>query len=240
VKLPILPDWNALHRFRVDVRDGRVEFDRLEHGLSKLPDAVLDFNLRDDRLCLDKDIPLVPFDRTTLLSWKLRGEEIDHAERGWIRLSHLLEPRVEVQRRDEDRDEGPRYLQELRIHDIDVALTLAPDAVVALPGGGSIQLGRAVKKRTDRASPAIAETRVEGEIVYRPDRRKPSGGVSIEADRVTLGLEGLPAGERKVDIPWVTADQLRAQVKTRDVVVQQVIVDVDDLVFEDVVVDAPA
>jgi len=238
VRLPIVPDWRALHRLRLAVQQGRIEFERLEHGLSKLPDAVLDFNLRDGVLCLDKDIPMVPFDRTTLLSWPLSDEELRDAESGWVQLSRLFEPRVEIERKKRERDVGPKFLQQVRIHDIDIDLSLARDAVVALPGGVRLRLGEAVDADVPKGAAAVEEARISGEVLYRPDERRPPGTITIEADGLLLGIGGLTVADRELDVPKLRVGQLRSEVRMRDLSVERVYTDLDDIELTDLTVAA--
>ena len=86
-----------MHKLRVPVEHGVINFHELERDLSFLEDAVLDFEWKGDRLILEKDIPLVPFDNETLVSWRLddEGQALADAER--LRLvmrsvAHLARP----------------------------------------------------------------------------------------------------------------------------------------------------
>lgn len=241
VRLPLVPDWRALHRIRLDVREGRIEFERLEHGLSKLPDAILDFKLRDGRLCLDKDIPVVPFDRTTLLSWPLSDEELRHAHDGWVQLSRLLEPKVEIQRRRRARDDGGRFLQEVRVQDIDVSLSLDFDDMLDLPSGARLRLGAAVDSTVaddEQPRPAIESATMRGEVVYRPDERRPSGTVILETARLALGIDGLPVGQRALNVPRLSVARTRSEVRTKDLFVESVYTDLEDVELESLVIAA--
>src|SRR5690606_38543108 len=96
IRLPIIRTRRATHTVRLEVRDGMIEYKRLEKGLAPLEDAVLDFAIRKGRLVLEKDIPLIPFDRRTLVSWPLEEDERRLADGGWVRLARLARPRVEV------------------------------------------------------------------------------------------------------------------------------------------------
>ena len=219
VRIPIIPDWRADHEIRVDVRDGAISYERLERGIGKLPDAVLDFNLNDDRLCFDKDIPLVPFDRKTLLSWPLpREEDKALARQGRIRLALLARPHIEIERKPTGKDKGARFLQEIRIRDIDVALSLAADAGMALPAGGTLRLGGLGPD----AAPPIERATLRGELVMRPDDRNPIGSLLLEAVGIAAGLSGIPLGERRLDVGTVGCRRVSAEVRTRDFTVHQI------------------
>ncbi len=233
IRIPIIPDWRAVHRIRVEVDRGTVDYEKLEHGIGKLPDAVLDFKLDGDRLCLDKDIPLVPFDRRTLLSWPLPSEdERSLARRGRIRLARLLHPHIEIERKVTGRDEGSRFLEEIRIRDIDVAVSLAADAGMALPSGGTLRLGGT----GTGAVPAVERATLRGELVMRPDDRNPVGSLLLEAVGVVVGLGALPVGERHLDVGTATFGRVSGELKTRDFTVQQIHAALSSIRVEDVCV----
>lgn len=149
VSLPILPDWRARHRVDLKIDDGRIDYRALEAGMSRLPDAVLDFCLDDGALQLVKDIPLVPFDREVLLRWPLSPRERQWASRGWARLSQLASPEVLVQRRSEARDEGVRFLREVSATGT-VELSLRRPATPIQVSGVELKLGGPVDETAVR------------------------------------------------------------------------------------------
>jgi hypothetical protein len=89
VRLPVIKRRVAVHRFRIPIDKGTIDFHELERDLSFLEDAVLDFKLKDDRLVFEKDIPLIPFDEETIVYWQLDDDEIRMAENNMVWLRRL-------------------------------------------------------------------------------------------------------------------------------------------------------
>ena len=90
--IPILKSRKATHRIKMDLVDGTFDFKVVEHGLSGLEDAVIDFEVKPGKLILEKDIPLIPFDNTTLVWWPLDPEEHQNAKKNKrVRLRRMLD-----------------------------------------------------------------------------------------------------------------------------------------------------
>ena len=207
VDAPIIPAWRAKHKVRLDVQKGRIRYDDLEHGMNKLPDAVLDFNLRDDRLCLDKDIPLVPFDLQTLVSWPLDPDEVEDAKQGWVKLSTLARPETHVESNDTGRDEGARFLKLVELETLSVAVRVGGGPIVRLPGGGGVRLGLDWPSGTH--DDAVETLEASGHATYRPGPKTVPGALSLRAAKVAIGLDELPVGDGLLDIQAITTSEMR-------------------------------
>jgi len=138
VTAPVLGRRRATHPVRLTVTSGTIDFKQLERDLALLEDTVLDFEVQGDALILEKDLPLVPFDNTTLVSWHLPDrEERELARRNRVRLRRLLDFRVA-----EDDDHAVDVeLHRLELSDIDLSLNLDGLAVIALGSAGEVHLG---------------------------------------------------------------------------------------------------
>ncbi len=90
--IPILKSRKATHKIKMDLIDGTFDFKVVEHGLSGLEDAVIDFEVKPGKLILEKDIPLIPFDNTTLVWWPLDPDEHQNAKKNHrVRLRRMLD-----------------------------------------------------------------------------------------------------------------------------------------------------
>jgi hypothetical protein len=190
--VPFIGRRRATHHFRIAVDSGTLNYRDLEHNLSTLEDAVLDFRLRDADLVLEREIPLMS---KVLVSWPLEPREMSLAERHLVRLARLFDYRLEAER---DEDEAPSgfELRELSFDGIDVHLSLAGGATVPLPGGGRLELGR-------DGTPALDELLVKGVLRHRPgatDRTK----LQVGAVGLNLALESIPLGGRTLGVSAVT------------------------------------
>lgn len=170
----------AKHKLRVAVEDGIIDFHQLERNLSALEDAVLDFEFEGDRLILEKDIPLIPFDNETLVSWHLDAEGQMLAKDRRVRLSTLAKPEIANKGTSSKQPKkGGFELLKLDLDPIDVDLRLASSAPFTLPNGAVLRLG-------DGPRAALEGLRVEGAVRHRADE--------AEAGRVEVGLTNLRAG----------------------------------------------
>jgi hypothetical protein len=202
MRLPIIRTRRATHAIRLEVRDGMIQYKHLEKGLAPLEDAVLDFAIRKGRLVLEKDIPLIPFDRRTLVSWPLEGDERRLAENGWVRLARLARPRVEVETKPrKPKANGDSMVREIRAEAIDIAVRLDAHPEFVLPSGAKLRLGH------DGAG-AFQRLVLSGRVVYRPDGDHQTQALDAEGHRIALGIDELPLGARQATVRTVVIDRL--------------------------------
>jgi hypothetical protein len=200
--VPFIGRRRATHHFRVAVDSGTINYRQLEHSLSTLEDAVLDFRLRDSDLVLERDIPLMS---KVLVSWPLEPREMGLAQRHLVRVARLFDYRVETNgTEDGGEDDGGQpeeesngfELRELAFDGLDVRLSLAGGNTVALPGGGRLELGR-------DGSPALDELSVKGVLRHRigaSERTK----LSVGAVGVNVALEAIPLWGRTLGVSALT------------------------------------
>ncbi|MBT8492490.1 MAG: hypothetical protein KJO07_05485 [Deltaproteobacteria bacterium] len=192
----------AVHKFHLPISDGSIDYRRLESGLAHLENSVIDIELDGDRLIVEKDLPLIPFDNTTLLSWPLTPEEKQLAETGRIRLARLLD--FEIPKKPEGKKPAkPSFtFYGVMIEKLAASLTLLSGAVVELIGGGKIELGCGDK-------PAVRDLELVGHLSYHREDPQPSrfevlcpelnlGAESVSVGQMTLGQLALAADELKV------------------------------------------
>jgi hypothetical protein len=203
MRLPIIRTRRATHTIRLEVRDGMIQYKHLEKGLAPLEDAVLDFAIRKGRLVLEKDIPLIPFDRRTLVSWPLEGDERRLAENGWVRLARLARPRVEVETKPpkKPKTNGDSMVREIRAEAIDIAVRLDAHPELVLPSGAKLRLGH------DGAG-AFQRLMLRGRVVYRPDGDHETQALDAEGNQIALGIDEVPFGSRHATVRTIVIERL--------------------------------
>jgi hypothetical protein len=137
---PIIGHRSATHRLRLDIRGGVIDYRKLEQGLATLENAAIDFELEGDQLILEKDLPLVPLDNTTLFSWSLDQEGQRLARKGLVRLSTL----ARGQAAPDGLGKLAFVLHELAVAALSASLRIAAPAVVPLVGDSELRLAEGV------------------------------------------------------------------------------------------------
>ena len=186
--VPVIGSRRATHHFRLSVDHGRINYHRLEKSLSRLEDALLDFELQGKRLVLEVDLALK---KKPLVTWQLTDEEVGFARQRQVRLRRLL--RYELPRSTAPRTGPPAVeLRELGFANVDIALKML--------GGGSLPIGDGTLQLGVRRQSAIAQLRVQGQLGHRPAGRPPKGQLTWTAERLSLGADQLPLGSRQLSV----------------------------------------
>ena len=193
----------ATHRFRIPIRAGALDFKTVEKSLARLEDSILDFVVAKSTLRLVKDIPLVPFDTRTLVSWKLNREDQALAADNRVRLRRLLDYQLPpAERRTEPAEPAepsPLRLDSVRCDDLDVALKLRGPTEARLPQGGRLLLG-------DNRRAAVGNATLTGTVVYRPGKPDQATTLTATAARLRGAIESLTVAGWCVDAGAVTVD----------------------------------
>ena len=223
MEVPVLRHRNALHRIRLDLLDGTIDFRQLESGLSQLEDALLDFSVRDEGLVLELGVPLLPTrgHGKPLLCWPLdeRGREL--ASDGRVALTRLLTPlqRAESDEQASERSTGIR-LAEAQLDHIDVSLALPTPLMHTVPGVAALaceELTAAGTLGFNAAAKASAPGQLHGEALglSLTDANTPLGSqrlrlAKLAAGRVThhLTFEGLAPSNARLTVPELAAEGL--------------------------------
>jgi hypothetical protein len=211
VAVPVIKQRSAKYALRLDVAAGVINFQELEQGLSWLEDALVDFEVKGDRLILELDpLPLVTFDNQTLVSWRLDPADRALAQSKRVRLRKLLdyelEPRVAgVADRALNSRSGnaANSLRRLDLRNLDVALSIGGPSELALPGLLSARLG-------GHGKPAVGQLRLAGALHYAENQVErgelalelrmlelealalEQSGVSVCAGRLSVGALEIP------------------------------------------------
>lgn len=195
-RLPVIGVRSAVHKLRVPVEHGVINFHELERDLSFLEDAVLDFEWKGDRLILEKDIPLVPFDNETLVSWRLDDAGQALAKQKLARLRTLARPEFPSKPAAKPGAEETKpglQLEKLDFAPVSVSLSLAGPAVVETPAFATT-LGS-----SDTAG--IAAINVSGAVRHRAaGAPEEPGALEVKVEGVTAGATSLALGSRRLEI----------------------------------------
>ncbi len=203
VKLPVIHHRVAKHRARLTVNDGCINFKDLEHGLSKLEDAIFDFEVTHDALIFELDALLV---KKTLLSWPLDGAGLARAHRDQVRLRTLIQPTLALPTGGGDDDEGDGEreksvaLQRVEVRGLVVEVGLS-DASTLPVGGGVLRLGAA------DAVPLEA-LRVRGELVHDARQEDAPTDVHVEVRGLDLGVDGVAVGGGRLELARLSLGHL--------------------------------
>jgi hypothetical protein len=195
VTVPILGRRKATHGFRIPIEGGVVDFNALERSLAGLEDLVIDFEVEGDKLILEKDIPLVPFDNVPLVQWSLDDEGIALAKKKKVRISALARPQLPPSAKkkadEERREKGSAVrLRRLDVRNIDVSLAVGGPFELDV-AGGHLRFGAPGR-------PAIGELKVEGAVAHVPEQPK-KGRLGIAARSILVEAAGVVLGGRRLD-----------------------------------------
>lgn len=189
--VPVIGRRRALHRFRIPIEDGALDYRKVESDLSTLEDALLDFSVRDGALVLERGIPLITMRGRgkPILRWDLEGDDLALAEARRIRLAVLPHFTI-VGEGDGDPSKPPSVaLRQLEARDLDVRLQLqlaAPPAQLPV-------------RRIDELS-------VAGNVFHTPDAPPREGRLHARIAGVELGPMTLPLGRLQLGIEQLALD----------------------------------
>lgn len=180
------------NELRLGIVEGSIDFKALERGFHSVVDAVLDFRVKGSRLELEKDIPLVPWDESTLVAWQLRGDDLALAARDRVRLRRLLDLQVLDAGRRTEGGRGCYGLGSLALEGLDVAVGLTRPVDLPL-AGGVVQLGL-------DGAPGVERLTLRGAV-----RCAGAGTVALGVQAVTGALRGLQAAGLSLDAARLSA-----------------------------------
>lgn len=196
VSLPIIGGREATHRFRIPIDEGIVELRALSRSLSTLESLVLGFAVRGDRLVLEKDIPLLPFDNQPLVSWQLDAEGLELAAQDRVRLSTLLRPQLAASGKDPRESTTREKGKGVQLRRIDAEEI---DVVLAVPAAFSLELASGRIDFGGEGRPSLGELRAQGSVGHQP-LEAPEGRVAASAKDIHLAASDVQIGTRRLQI----------------------------------------
>jgi hypothetical protein len=202
VRLPVIRRRVATHTARLDIADGGIDFKELEHGLSRLEDAILDFEVEDHGLALVLDAVVL---KKTLVTWALDAAGVARARQGSVSLRALAQPTLVTRAEPADEPteaeaEGRVGLRRVEVDGLRAELQLRGGAVQPL-GGGALRLGA-------EGAPAVGSLRVSGALLHDPARTDLRTELSVELAQLHLGADGVSLGGRRLDVATGTLGAL--------------------------------
>lgn len=195
MKVPVIKRRNATHEFRIPIHDGTIDFHAAERQLAFLEDTLIDFEVEDHRLILEKDIPLMSKADKVIVYWPLDVDAHALATRNLARLRTLVNvkkpERTALQQaedlRDKDKEKSVKLLG-IDADPINIELALGRGATPFR--GGSLTFGRG-------GNDGAGKLKVQGALHYRPegeDQPVP-GELHISVDDIGLGLKNVAFGK---------------------------------------------
>ncbi|NUP08606.1 MAG: hypothetical protein HOW73_21365 [Polyangiaceae bacterium] len=199
-KVPVIKRRVATHKLRIAVNQGIIDFHELERDLSLLEDAILDFEFEGDRLILEKDLPLIPFDNETLVFWMLDEEGKRLASDRRVRLRTLVHPKRLERPASEASEKKPGFeLVRLDFDPLDADLRLAGPGRFTIGGGATLRVG-------SEQRPGIGALRAKGAVRHRTDAPLESGQIDVELSDLSIGIDDLAVGERTLGVDDLSID----------------------------------
>ncbi|MFO0645768.1 MAG: hypothetical protein U0326_05985 [Polyangiales bacterium] len=194
VKVPWIERRVASHRLRLDIEDGAFDFKLLERGLSRLEDAILDFEVDDDGLYFEVDAVVW---KRTLLRWPLDARELLHARQGRVKLRTFARPTLTVAsggtKSSAPREADPRFaLRRVSIHGIRVDLAIRGASTLPL-GDGTLHLG-------SDGAPALGALKLNGSLSRDSASDAPETSLSLALEALDVALDSVALGARKIDV----------------------------------------
>ena len=184
------------HHFRIPLTHGEINYEDLERDLGALESAFIDIEVRDGKLSIENDIPLLPGYYRSLVLFRLPPEEVERAKaERMVKLRHFAE--WELPESKGERTNSGKSSFELRglgFLNIDVNLHLDQVSRIDLGSRGVIQLG------IDAERPPLESFKVTGDVHYRPGEEPREGHLRASLEGLHLALESLRVGDRLLSI----------------------------------------
>lgn len=192
--LPWIGRRRGTHYFRIPIKDGTIDFAKLENDVHWLEGAFLTLGVIDDKLVLARDLPLVPYAGKALLQWRLEPADIPVARYQRVHLRNLL--RWEVPQRPRDKGKSRVSLHTIALEKIRLHLSSSATAYLELRNGSIIQFG-------DEAQPGLVDLSASGEL--RHSAADPRAPTAIHG---SVGLLDMTIKELLLGAAAVSADRL--------------------------------
>lgn len=216
--LPVIGRRKATHAFRVPIESGTLNYKQLERGLSTLEDAVIDFELRNSKLVIERDIPIIRL-RKNLVEWSLDEDELALAQQRRVRLRTLPHYRLVSGGGNDIK------INSVHLDPIDIALTVgdgqALEAAQANGENGSTSPADGAQEGAagaDAASARAEEPPLEGILprlrigsleisgcLRSPDQ---AGLLAIAIRNILASLRNLTLGSVQVDVGTIAVDAI--------------------------------
>jgi hypothetical protein len=183
--LPVIRRRRATHYFRVPIEKGIFNYRQLENGLSSLENAVIDFDLRGQKLVIERDLPIIRM-RKNLVEWHLDEEEMALARQRKVKLRTL--PRFEI--KSGNGKNSDVKLHGIEIRPINIDLSVAPPAALeAAPGAATRAAPEATSEAATRAAPEAMTAAEAGATGQSADARAPEGAAAARSEQAASAQE---------------------------------------------------
>jgi hypothetical protein len=183
VRVPILGHRHAVHKIRMPIEEGAINFHALKNDLSFLEGSLLDFAVEGEQLILLLDLPIVS-DRP-LVFWALdhAGQQLAGRDRVLLRTLTSARP-AKTTDENEPKKESP--LVHLSVDNLDLDIVLFSQEAFTLDG--------IIPKLS------IGQLAVKGHLRHLPVQETQPTSVEILAKKIALSLYQLAVGARFLSI----------------------------------------
>lgn len=184
------------HHFRIPLTHGEINYQDLARDLGALESAFIDIEVRDGKLSIENDIPLLPGYYRSLVLFRLPPEEVERAKaEQMVKLRHFAEWEL-PESKGEQRKSGKSSfeLRGLGFLNMDVNLHLDQVSRIDLGHRGVIQLG------IDAERPPLESFKLTGDVHHRPGEEPREGHLRASLEGLHLALESLRVGDRLLSI----------------------------------------
>ena len=197
--MPVIGQRRATHHFRIPIEHGTINFRELERDLARLEDAVIDFEVRNGNLVLERDVPLLPGLHKPLVVWPLNEVERGLARKKIVRLRTLLGYR-RPESSTPSAEEKPRVsFRSLSLDDIGIAV-----ALLGPEEGGP--------PRAEAAGPipraTLDDLRVMGFLRHRFAGPQDAGAVTLTGGGLDARVRDLRLGGARLDAATARVDAI--------------------------------
>lgn len=192
--LPWIGRRKATHYFRVPIKDGTIDFAKLEEDVHWLNGAFLTLDVVDDKLVLARDLPLMPYAGKALLQWKLEPADVPLARYQRVHLRNLL--RWEAPPPSRDRGKPKVVLHAIAMEKIRLDLSTTAPTFLELRNGSSLQIG-------DEEQPGVVDLHASGSL--RHAAGEPPAATTV---RGSVGLIDITVKELALGAMALSADRL--------------------------------
>lgn len=189
--------------FEIDVRDGIIDYKKLEHQSPSVVDAVIDFAVRGQQLVLEKNFPFIPGDETTLVAWPLDLDELELAQRRLVRLRTLLG--YEIRERFSDRVARAAscfVLDSIVVNALDVQLSLTSPSTIELGNGLKLRFG-------DAQRPGVRRFKTTGSLRQSRNDTPDDSALEFVLEDINFRVDDAVVGTYRVQVDHFHIDRIQ-------------------------------
>jgi hypothetical protein len=185
VRVPIIGHRHAIHKIRMPIEEGAINFNALKKNLSLLEGSLIGFAVEDNQLVLLLDLPIIS-DRP-LVFWDLdhAGQQLATHDRALLRTLTTARPAKPSKVEDnEPKKDSP--LVNLSVENLDLDIVLFSQEAFVLDG--------------IIPTLSMGQLTIKGSLRHLPAQEAQATTLEILAKKIALSLYELAVGERSLSV----------------------------------------